>query len=97
MEIDTFRFTQADCKTFERLLRQEMELLEGLFRDGVFTPAPKVGGFELEAYLVAADLKSHPDYRALSGTLGRPLGGAGAGRLQRRDKQHPPAPCEGTP
>ncbi len=59
-EIDTSRFTPADLETFRTRLREETALLEGWFRDGVFASAPKVGGFELEAYLVAADLNPAP-------------------------------------
>jgi len=59
-EIDASRFTQADFETFRTRLRREMALLEGWFRDGVFASTHKVGGFELEVYLVATDLSPAP-------------------------------------
>jgi len=59
-EIHTSRFTQADFETFGTRLREETELLEDWFRDGTFASTHKVGGCELEAYLVAADLSPAP-------------------------------------
>jgi len=74
-EIHTSRFTQADFETFQTRLRQETELLEGWFRDGVFASTPKVGGFELEAYLVAADLSPAPIAGSFLERLADPLVG----------------------
>jgi len=72
-EIDTSRFTQADFATFGRRLRRETELLESWFRDGVFASTPKFGGFELEAYLVAADLGPAPIIEPFLKRLDDPL------------------------
>lgn len=72
-EIDTSRFTPADFETFGMRLRQETALLEGWFRDGVFASTPRMGGFELEAYLVAADLGPAPIIESFLERLADPL------------------------
>jgi len=74
-EIHTSRFTPADFETFGIRLRQETELLEGWLRDGVFASTPKVGGCELEAYLVAADLSPAPIVEPFLERLADPLVG----------------------
>jgi len=74
-EITAFRFTPADFETFGTRLRRETELLESWFRDGVFASTHKVGGFELEAYLVAADLTPAPIIEPFLERLADPLVG----------------------
>lgn len=72
-EIDAFHFTSADFDAFETRLRQETTLLESWFRDHVFASTHKVGGFELEAYLVAADLGPAPIAESFLARLADPL------------------------
>jgi len=74
-EIHTSRFTQTDFETFGACLRQETELLEGWFRDGVFASTHKIGGCELEAYLVAADLTPAPIVEPFLERLADPMVG----------------------
>jgi len=72
-EIRTSHFTQADFETFGIRLRQETELLESWFRDGAFASTHKVGGFELETYLVADDLNPAPIAESFLERLADPL------------------------
>jgi len=72
-EIDSSHFTPADFDAFKKRLRQETQLLEGWFRDGVFASTHKVGGFELEAYLVAANLDPAPIIEPFLRRLDNPL------------------------
>lgn len=51
-EIDSSRFTQQDFQRFDARLRQETELLGEWFAQGRFHNRDKVGGFELEVWLV---------------------------------------------
>jgi hypothetical protein len=55
-EIETSRFTQADFDAFDERLREETDILETWFREDAFASTHKVGGFELEACLVGADM-----------------------------------------
>lgn len=72
-EINKSHFTQADFDAFEIRLREETELLETWFRDGVFAAGHKVGGLELETYLVAADLGPAPIVGSFLERLADPL------------------------
>ncbi|MCG6862328.1 MAG: glutamate--cysteine ligase [Chromatiaceae bacterium] len=72
-EINASRFTQADFDSFGMLLRRETDLLESWFRDGVFASTQKVGGFELEACLVAADMGPAPIVEPFLDRLADPL------------------------
>jgi len=74
-EIDAFRFTPADFAAFETHLRRETALLEAWFQEAIFTSAHKVGGCELEAYLVAADLGPAPIIEPFLERLDNPLVG----------------------
>jgi hypothetical protein len=72
-EIDASRFSQADFENFGLRLREETALLESWFRDGAFASTPKVGGFELEACLVGADMGPAPIIEPFLERLADPL------------------------
>ena len=56
-EISDRHFNKRDFELFEARLREETELLDAWFRDGVFSTSANKGGFELEAWLVDAQAK----------------------------------------
>lgn len=72
-EIEESRFTKADFDAFEERLRAETELLETWFADGIFAATPKVGGFELEAWLVGPDMCPAPVVEPFLDHLNDPL------------------------
>jgi hypothetical protein len=72
-EIDASRFTQADFDTFGMRLREETDVLERWFREGVFASTHKVGGFELETCLVGADMHPAPIVRSFLERIADPL------------------------
>jgi len=72
-EIEASRFTRADFEDFEQRLRAETELLASWFADGVFAATPKVGGFELEAWLVGPDMLPAPAVEDFLERLDDPL------------------------
>ncbi len=51
-EISTTQFQPQDFENFSLRLRAETELLQQWLRDGVFADGARVGGFELEAWLI---------------------------------------------
>jgi gamma-glutamyl:cysteine ligase YbdK (ATP-grasp superfamily) len=51
-EIEETQFTPQDFEEYARRLREETELLAEWFRSGVFSPRARMGGFELEAWLI---------------------------------------------
>ena len=51
-EIEESRFTPEDFVDYAKCLRRETELLEQWFRDDQFSPRDRMGGFELEAWLL---------------------------------------------
>jgi len=51
-DIDGSRFTDADFAEFAARLNAETDLLQTWFDEGRFADTPKLGGFELEAWLV---------------------------------------------
>jgi hypothetical protein len=53
-EIEQTRFTPADFAAFDDRLRAETALLQERFRDAAFSTRDRVGGFELEAWLIDA-------------------------------------------
>lgn len=59
-DIEASRFTQADFAEFEERLQRETDLLAAWLADGVIPPTGKVGGFELEAWLVGPDMRPAP-------------------------------------
>jgi hypothetical protein len=72
-EIDASRFTQDDFETFGMRLREETDLLEGWLLDGAFASSHKVGGFEMEACLVGADMYPAPIVSPFLELLADPL------------------------
>ncbi len=69
-EIAESRFRDGDFAEFRRRLDAETEILTGWFRDGCFSAAPAVGGYELEAWLVDAGLRAAPVNAAFLDRLG---------------------------
>jgi hypothetical protein len=57
-EIEETRFTAEDFAAYAERLQQETELLGRWFREGQFSRRARMGGFELEAWLV--DNRSRP-------------------------------------
>lgn len=51
-EIPTTRFQPRDFENFSHRLREETELLRQWFRQGLFADDARVGGFEIEAWLI---------------------------------------------
>ncbi len=72
-EIETSRFTQADFEAFDERLRAETEILDTWFREDAFVKTHKVGGFELEACLVGADMHPAPVVETFLEQLDDPL------------------------
>ena len=72
-EIDTPDFTPADLAEFRQRLDQETRLLASWLSTGTLPAGPKVGGFELEAWLVGPDLRPLPRATDLLAQLADPL------------------------
>ena len=72
-EIEASRFSQADFDAFEERLRAETELLAVWFAEDAFAATPKVGGFELEAWLVGPEMQPAPVVEPFLGRLDDPL------------------------
>jgi hypothetical protein len=72
-EIEASRFSKADFAEFERRLRAETDLLAAWLDDGVIADTPKVGGFELEAWLVGPDMRPAPLVAPFLDRLADPL------------------------
>jgi gamma-glutamyl:cysteine ligase YbdK (ATP-grasp superfamily) len=51
-EIEATEFSQDDFETFASRLQAETQLLEEWFREGIFSARDRMGGYELEAWLV---------------------------------------------
>ncbi|HPB76113.1 MAG TPA: glutamate--cysteine ligase, partial [Chromatiaceae bacterium] len=72
-EIETPDFTPADLVEFRHRLDQETQLLASWLSTGALPAGPKVGGFELEAWLVGPDLRPLPRAPDLLARLADPL------------------------
>jgi gamma-glutamyl:cysteine ligase YbdK (ATP-grasp superfamily) len=59
-EIEAVRFSPDDFAVFSERLQAEMALLERWFRSGNFSPRDRMGGFELEAWLVDGQERPAP-------------------------------------
>jgi hypothetical protein len=59
-DIEVARFSEADFAEFDERLRRETDLLDAWLANGTLPATHKVGGFELEAWLVAADMRPAP-------------------------------------
>jgi len=72
-EIDAARFTPADFDAYAERLRSETELLGEWFRDQAFSPRDRMGGFELEAWLIDAEGQAAPVNEAFLKRLDNPM------------------------
>ena len=72
-EIGTPDFTPDDLAEFRHRLEQETRLLASWLTAGALPVGPKVGGFELEAWLVGPDLRPLPCAPDLLARLADPL------------------------
>ena len=59
-EIRESRFTSEDFVEYAKCLRRETELLGQWFRDDLFSARDRMGGFELEAWLVDEQVRPAP-------------------------------------
>ncbi len=59
-EIEATYFTAQDFEEFAESLRNETQLLGEWFRSGAFSPRARMGGFELEAWLVDSEAQPAP-------------------------------------
>ena len=72
-EIGTPDFTPDDLAEFRHRLERETRLLASWLATGALPAGPKVGGFELEAWLVGPDLRPLPRAPDLLARLADPL------------------------
>lgn len=72
-EIDQTRFTQEDFTIFMQRLHEETNLLARFLDEDRFDDHPPVAGFELEAWLVDAQLRPAPLNQVFLKRLGNPL------------------------
>ncbi|MFN2309938.1 MAG: glutamate-cysteine ligase family protein [Gammaproteobacteria bacterium] len=72
-EIEQTRFSAADSAAFAERLRAETALLQDYFRDAAFSTRDRVGGFELEAWLIDAAGRPAPINAAFLERLDDPL------------------------
>ena len=83
-EIEEVQFTPDDFVEYARRLRAETVLLSQWFSDEIFSPRDRMGGFELEAWLIDSLGHPAPVNEMFLKHLGNPDGGARAGTLQCR-------------
>lgn len=72
-EIEVVRFTPADFAEFEQRLQAETALLAEWFRAGNFSARDRMGGFELEAWLVDGAARPAPINEVFLKRLGNPM------------------------
>lgn len=72
-EIERTRFSPADFAAFDARLRAETALLHDWFRDAAFSSRDRVGGFELEAWLIDAAGRPAPVNAPFLARLDDPL------------------------
>ena len=72
-EIGETRFTPQDFVDYAERLRVETALLGDWFREGVFSPRDRMGGFELEAWLVDSMARPAPVNEQFLKTLDNPM------------------------
>lgn len=72
-EIGKTRFTDAEFADFNRRLQEETDLLARMIREGRFSPLGPVTGFELEAWLVDADMDPAPANAEFLAAFDNPL------------------------
>ncbi|MGD8875994.1 MAG: hypothetical protein PVH38_12670, partial [Gammaproteobacteria bacterium] len=59
-EIEAASFTKADFAVYTERLQAETKLLGEWFRDAAFSVRDRMGGFELEAWLIDAAARPAP-------------------------------------
>jgi gamma-glutamyl:cysteine ligase YbdK (ATP-grasp superfamily) len=72
-EIDNTHFNAKDFAAFSQCLKEETNLLAHWFTDNTFDDGPPVAGFELEAWLVDAQLRPKPINGAFLQAMDNPL------------------------
>ncbi len=72
-EIEATRFSTADFQEFARCLREETALLDDWFRGNVFSGRDRMGGFELEAWLIDHNACPAPVNQAFLKRLDNPM------------------------
>ncbi len=72
-EIEVIRFNAADFAEFQQYLQAETALLAEWFRAGSFSARDRMGGFELEAWLVDASARPAPVNEVFLKRLGNPM------------------------
>jgi hypothetical protein len=72
-EIRQTHFTSADFTDYADCLRRETVLLGRWFRDGLFSTRDRMGGFELEAWLIDAEARPAPVNAAFLKRLDDPM------------------------
>ena len=72
-EIEQTHFTRADFTDYADCLRRETGLLDSWFREALFSPRDRMGGFELEAWLIDADAHPAPVNAAFLERLDDPM------------------------
>ncbi len=72
-EIEATNFTAQDFEEFAESLRNETKLLGEWFRSGVFSPRARMGGFELEAWLVDSEAQPAPVNEVFLEHLNNPM------------------------
>ena len=72
-EIEEWHFTAQDFEAFAEHLREETQLLGEWFRSSAFSPRARMGGFELEAWLVDSDAQPAPVNEVFLQRLDNPM------------------------
>ena len=72
-EIKSSRFSNHDFSVFSRKLEQETRMLAEMFKNGQFSEAGGIGGFEIEAWLVSLTGKPAPVNHVFLEKLNNPL------------------------
>jgi len=72
-EIRESHFTPEDFAAYAESLRGETELLGEWFRQGVFSPRDRMGGFELEAWLIDSNARPAPVNEQFLARLDSPM------------------------
>ena len=72
-EIRESRFTSEDFVEYAKCLRRETELLGQWFRDDLFSARDRMGGFELEAWLVDEQVRPAPVNEVFLRRLDNPM------------------------
>ncbi|MEN8107291.1 MAG: glutamate--cysteine ligase [Pseudomonadota bacterium] len=88
-EIEASRFTPEDFVEYAECLRKETELLGRWFRDEIFSARDRMGGFELEAWLVDDNARPAPINDVFLKHLDNPMVVAELARFNVELNDHP--------